>query len=102
MIRHDALMAGICEALDGDQTPPARAIIAALIVHVTHPAPADPGPCAVCVGTSTGLVDGQWVHCCCACPICSCGQPVCDDGCDTVEAIADALGVAATDGAGRG
>lgn len=95
MLRHDALLAGLYEALDGDRSPPANAIRAVLLVHISHP-PIGEGPqqdCGTCVGTGTGLVDGRWVHCCCGCPICSCGAMVCDEGCETVEVLAEELGV---------
>lgn len=95
MFRHDALLAGAYEALAGDLSKPAAAIRAVLLVHTSQPALAD-GPqqdCATCVGTGTGLVDGRWVHCCCGCPVCSCGEVVCGDACETVEVLADALGV---------
>lgn len=105
MIRHDALLDAAYTALAGDRSAPAEAVRAVLLVHISHPAPETPEEftCAVCVGTGQGLVDGCWVHCCC--PVCSCGEPVCGDGCETVEAIADALGIvvnANIGGGGRG
>lgn len=95
MFRQASLLEGIYTALEGDESRPAAAIRAALLVHTIQPALVD-GPqsdCATCVGTGTGLVDGRWVHCCCGCALCTCGEAICDEGCETVETLADALGV---------
>lgn len=89
----------------GNLTPPApatleqlrRAVVAVLMTHIALPP--DGGPdftCDVCHGHGSYLepVTGEMEHCHCGCPYCSgCMAPLCYGPCETVEDIAQALGL---------
>lgn len=90
-IGYDDAMRILWAAVTGDDDLPARMIRAVLLLHRGMPAGQDgPNPgCTFCAGTGVGTgPDNEGEHCHCGCPLCSCGDPMCDDRlCEHVEAM---------------
>lgn len=99
---HDHAVHAIGERLDAATPQQLRsALIAVLTIHINAPSPTlTPDPdCAECQGSGSYFVPeaGGRVHCHCACSFCyGCQAWTCEGPCETVEAIADRLGLLQT------